>query len=369
MKRTSILFEVIVLSLFLFVLSTKAQRSFASPRFGDLFPPHEFPMLSSSEDRRYLGLSEGKTFTIRDIQAELVVFELLSTYCASCQMQAPIYNEVFKWVVKDSTIGSGVRWMGVGIGNNDREVITFRKTEGIPFPIVPDVNFAFYEAIGGPGGVRTPLTLLVRKDERGRGVVVESHIGMRRNKQEIFKEIRAAFQYDLAFLKINEDERAILPKGEILTPPLSDRELIQKIRDAMAISGGVVEEIRRIEPGDGSLFVGRLRTAGGERQLYAMVVSRPPLCDICHDIHFAYIFDETGTIVNFVPIYLTKDANRVWDQSDIDVIKGRVIGRSLLQPFRFNRDVDAVSGATITSVVIYHSLDRGKEIYNQVLGR
>ncbi|NIQ38643.1 MAG: hypothetical protein GTN81_08635, partial [Proteobacteria bacterium] len=265
MKRTSIPFEVIVFSLFLFVLSTKAQRSFASSRFGDLFPPHEFPMLSSPEDRRYLGLSGGRTFTIGDIQAELVVLELLSTYCSSCQMQAPIYNEVFKWVVKESTLGSGVKWMGVGVGNNDREVITFRKTEGIPFPIVPDVNFAFYEAIGGPGGVRTPLTLLVRRDGSGRGVVVESHIGMRRNKQEIFEEIRAAFQYDLAFLKINEEESVILPKGEMLTPPLSNRELIQKIRDGMAFSGGAVEEIRRVEPGDRSLFVGRVRSAGEKR--------------------------------------------------------------------------------------------------------
>jgi hypothetical protein len=48
-------------------------------------------------------------------------------------------------------------------------------------------------------------------------------------------------------------------------------------------------------------------------------------------------------------------------------MKKRLVGRSLLKPFEFNRDVDAVSGATITSVVIFHRLNEGKEAYTRLM--
>jgi hypothetical protein len=93
------------------------------------------------------------------------------------------------------------------------------------------------------------------------------------------------------------------------------------------------------------------------------VVSRPSICDICHDIHFVYVFDEEGTIRNFVPIHLTKHGNRLWSKEDVEKMKGRLIGRSLLQPFQFNRKVDAVSRATITSVVIFDAMNKGRSTY------
>jgi len=53
--------------------------------------------------------------------------------------------------------------------------------------------------------------------------------------------------------------------------------------------------------------------------------------------------------------------------SDIEAMKSRLVGRSLLQPFEFNRDVDAVTRATITSVVIFQRLSKGKEIYTMLM--
>jgi hypothetical protein len=44
-------------------------------------------------------------------------------------------------------------------------------------------------------------------------------------------------------------------------------------------------------------------------------------------------------------------------------MKSRLVGRSILAPFDFKRDVDAVSRATITSVVIFQRLSKGKEFY------
>jgi peroxiredoxin len=161
---------------------------------GDIFPPYTFPPPTSSQDRTYLGLSEGKPFILRDIQADLIVVELLNIYCTSCQTQAPIYNEVFNRVERDPAMKGKVKWMGIGVGNNEREVEFFREEKNIPFPILPDIRFDFYQAIGGPGGIRTPLTLLIRKDEKGRGIVIHSHMGMLHDKEEILDEIKAALQ-------------------------------------------------------------------------------------------------------------------------------------------------------------------------------
>jgi hypothetical protein len=330
-------------------------------------PPHTFPPAISSQDRSYFGLAEGKPFTLGDIQADLIVLELLNIYCTSCQKQAPIYNEVFDLVQRDPVTKGKVKWMGVGVGNNEREVAFFRKEKGIPFPILPDIQFNLYRAIGGPGGIRTPLTLLIRKDEKGQGIVIDSHVGFRGNKEEFLGEIKAALQYDLAYLRIEEGKRVVLPTTERLKPPLSEEELLTKIKEGMAPHGSVVTEIRRIPPEEQYLFMGKVEVNAEKKHYFAKAVSWPPLCDICHDIHFVYVFDEEAKITNLIPIRLPKEYNRAWDERDIEAMKKRLIGRSLLEPFEFNRDVDTVSGATITSVVIFHRLNEGKKAYTRLM--
>ena len=357
---------IVLLCVAVLIGFTGGQTRSAVSRFGDLFPAHEFSASLSAEDRTYLGVSEGESFSLADVQADLVVLELLNIYCTSCQMQAPIYNDVFRTINKDPTMRDRVRWLAVGVGNNPREIEAFRKMKDIPFPLVPDAHFDLYEAIGGPGGIRTPFTLLVRKDQEGRAIVIDSHMGLRQETEDIVEGIKAALQYDLAYVQMGDEERLVLPAGQRLKPPLSDDDLLRMVKEGMAVSGGVVEELRRISPDAEFLFMGRVRLATGDKQLFAKVVSRPPVCDICHDIHFIYVFDDEGTIVNFVPIHLTKYGNRKWSQEDIQTMKGRLIGRSILTPFQFDREVDAVSRATITSVVIFYSLGRGKEIYDQL---
>jgi len=362
-QKGFLLVLVLLFCSFVVLVSASRQRSPKGTKFGDLFPSYTFSPPTSSGDLAYLGLSEGKPFALGDIQTDLIVLELLNIYCTSCQKQAPIYNEVFDLVERDTVMKGRVKWMGVAVGNNETEVEFFRKGKRIPFPIFTDIHFKLYEAVGGPGGIRTPFTILVRKDEKGRGIVVDSHMGFRSNREEIIEGIKAALQYDMAYLKVEDGKRAALPITKKLKPPVPDEELLKKIKAGMATPAGVVEEIRKVSPKDEYLYAGKTKIKGEEKQLFAKVVSWPPVCDICHDIHFIYIFDESGRITNFVPIHLTKYGNRIWSESDVKGMKSRLVGRSLLEPFEFNRDVDAVSRATITSVVIFQRLSKGKEIY------
>ncbi|NIO03503.1 MAG: FMN-binding protein [Proteobacteria bacterium] len=365
-RRLSLLAVSFTLSLTL-VYGGLAKSSAKVAGFGDLFPQYTFDSPAASEDRVYLGLAEVETFTVADIQADLIIFEVLNTYCTSCQRQASIYNGVFRLVEGDPVTKGRIKWLAVAVGNNETEVEAFRKEKSVPFPMLTDVHFEFYDVIGGPGGVRTPLTMLVRKGDRGEGIVVESHIGFRGKEEEIFQEIKAALQYDLAYLKFKTAERAVLPATEELTPPFSDEDLLQTIKEGMEIPGVSVLEVRKIRFRKQVVYLGRVATGSESKQFFAKVVSRPPLCDVCHDIHFTYVFDEAGKVVNFLPIYVTKNANRPWSDQDVQKMRDRIVGQSLLMPFRFDRDVDAVSGATVTSVVIFDGINRGKSIYADLM--
>jgi hypothetical protein len=103
-------------------------------RSGDLFPPHTLSPPTSSQDRGSFGPFGEKPFTLGDIQADLIVLELLNIYCSSCQEQESTYNEIFDLVKKDPITKDKVKWMGVGVGNNETEVEFFRKEKGMPFP-------------------------------------------------------------------------------------------------------------------------------------------------------------------------------------------------------------------------------------------
>jgi Na+-translocating ferredoxin:NAD+ oxidoreductase RnfG subunit len=71
-------------------------------------------------------------------------------------------------------------------------------------------------------------------------------------------------------------------------------------------------------------------------------------------------------VIDIVPIQLTKVGNLNWTEEDIKKLKARTIGKSILSPFTFDSNVDSVSGATITAVLVFDSLGKAKEIYEKL---
>jgi hypothetical protein len=113
-KRGLVFILVLLFCSFIPVGFTRGQTSPKGTKLGDLFPSYAFPPSISSQDRTYLGLAEEKPFTLGDIQADLIVLELLNIYCTSCQKQASMYNEVFDLVERDPVMKDKVKWMGGG---------------------------------------------------------------------------------------------------------------------------------------------------------------------------------------------------------------------------------------------------------------
>jgi hypothetical protein len=96
------------------------------------------------------------------------------------------------------------------------------------------------------------------------------------------------------------------------------------------------------------------------------VVSRPSACDVCHDLHFIYVFDEAGKVLRFVPLQVTKYENEEFDEDDLRKIRSRIVGKYLSDTFIFDPKVDAVSTATITSALIFDSFSKGKALMEEL---
>jgi len=363
-------FLAVILAIFLFssLAGSKEKGRVITP--GDFFPEFFFPLALSREEIEYLGLPtgflgflKGETFSLKDIKADLIVLEYLNKYCFSCQLQAPVMNRVFTTVGKDARLKEQVKFLGVAAGNNQREVDSFKAEKKVPFPIVPDPKFLAYEAIGDPGA--TPFTLFLRKTDSGL-VVARVRIGLTKEPEAIIKEISESLRVDWSLLvKQPKDLTLQEARAKKLSLGYNEGELLKKAQESMLGSRWKVLGVAKVTlPDDEEIYVGEIQAGSKKSYLFARLASRAPTCDICHATHFFFTFNEKGVIVNFLPLQVTKVDNKLWDAGEIEKMKRRLIGRSILQPVDFDPQVDAISMATMTSALIVDSVNKAKKLYD-----
>ena len=332
---------------------------------GDAFPLIYFDLPSSTNEQRYLGLTpdvKKQKLTIADISSELVVVEFMNRYCPSCQAQVPIMNRAFDLIEGQPELKSKVRLIGIGSGNNDEELKGFKTEQEIPFPLFQDPEFIAYDTIGDPEG--TPFTILVRRINN-RFIVLSTHLGRVSSAEDLVKDIRDALAVDPQAVHSLAKEKA-LPQADsrVLKLTLTEKEILRQVRQSMQASIQPDKQATSIKitkiklPGSGTVFRGA-RTDKGKREIfYAKLISRNPTCDVCHGIHFIVTFDRKGIIKDFFPVHLTKYGNVNWSAADIELMQNKLVGRSLLLHKTFNPKVDAVSMATMSSALIYNSLNK-----------
>ena len=276
----------------------------------------------------------------------------------NCLRQAPILNGLYSSIEKDKTLKGRVKIFGIAAGNNLREVDRFKKELNLAYPILTDARFVAHTAVGSP---RTPFSIWVRKERGGAGVVVSTHLGVMDSSTAAMKEARAVLQYDMALIK---RQKGAVYQGDSLVPPLPEEKLLAKAKQGMEASGGKVLQIKKISLKDGDwVYAGKVDFGNLQKDLFSKLASRRAVCDICHDTYFIYTFDTEGKVVEIIPIQLTKYDNLDWTEEDVQTLRKRTLGRSILKPFPFDSSVDSVSGATITAALIFEALDKGKEIY------
>jgi hypothetical protein len=322
---------------------------------GDFFPQYNFGTDISSADAAYLGVAEivdkNGQFHVEDVWGEILVLELFNRFCFGCQQGAPLVNSVYEKVASDPSLSTKVRFLGVGVGNNMKTVNDFRREFDVQFPLVPDPGFGILDALGNPGG--TPYTMVLKKTSGGL-MLMAAHFGVLDSVDGFVDEIRE--------ISAGDTEQLLADAVQVELPPWIEKELVPPISEA-EVEALVIKSMERAGYGSVGLYTVDLpdgdRVYIGESnrgKVFARVISRLPVCDVCHPIHFILTLNSRGQVVDFDAISVTKYWNEEWNEEEVDQMRRRLLGLSALQERAFDPEVDAVSTATMSSSLIFNSL-------------
>lgn len=154
-----------------------AGRGFAEsgiPGVGQVFPPIALEVPKDPAMRTYLGIGDAQTFTVDQVDADIVVVEIFSMYCPHCQREAPTVNAFYELAQKKNRPGKILKILGIGAGNSPFEVDVFAKKYSVPFPLIPDGDYSVHKTLGQ---VRTPHFIAVKRGADGSHKVVYSQAG------------------------------------------------------------------------------------------------------------------------------------------------------------------------------------------------
>lgn len=347
-------------ALSLLALTAASAQEFT--RVVSCFPDIDLGHHLSADAQTHLGLAGGAT-RLSDLPADLVVVEFLNRHCFGCQLSAPCLSRAYREIQSDPALAGRTKMVGIAVGNTAEEAKEFRTKTQLGFPVIPDPKFEIYKAAGV--GEKTPVTLVIRKWKNGDLILVSTHNCQMETHVPLLSEIRTAHTIEWRELS-KMAKRSRWPR-QIPPPqlPISGKELRAKIDAAFKQASGVFAA-RMMTMKDGTnVYQGRrLKVRAGK--LFAKIVSRRPVCDVCHDIHFIYVFDDAGSILALEPIRLPKSCNKDFRFYDVEKLKGQIVGRTLSDPFDFNPDVDAITKATITCAVVYDALRNGQGVLKEL---
>lgn len=70
-----------------------------------------------------------------------------------------------------------------------------------------------------------------------------------------------------------------------------------------------------------------------------------------------------GMILNFLPLEVTKEGNLPWNAQEVERMKNRLVGRSILHPVDFDPQMDSISLANMTSALIVEAIKKTRRDY------
>lgn len=153
------------------------------PKVGDTLPEMSLDAPVSKQDRAYLGIADTPQFLIEDIDTRVLVLEILGVYCPVCYKQRPHINRLFHRVNKNADLAGRVKFLGITAGGTPMETAYYIKQSKVPYPILPDENFAIHKKLNEP---LTPCTLVATQDGR----ILYSHLGLIEDMDKFFNTLR-----------------------------------------------------------------------------------------------------------------------------------------------------------------------------------
>ena len=149
-------------------------------------------LLPSPKDKvslEYLGLKPETSFSLDQIQTEILIVEIFSMYCPVCQREAKNVNTLFDQIRQNKELDQRIRFLGIGAGNSEFEVNFFKENYGIQFPLFSDSDFIIHKKIGQ---VRTPFFIGLKPSKTGSRIFF-THAGEIKNHEGFLDEILSAY--------------------------------------------------------------------------------------------------------------------------------------------------------------------------------
>jgi len=347
------------LGLFFLLLVALQTPAIAARRIdmGERFPEIALPQPLLESERTYLGLPPGETFTLSQVGGEIVLVEILNVLCPHCRKQTLPYNNLFRMIEDDPQTCGKIRMLGVAVGNSDLQIEDFIDIYAVDFPVVSDRSFKLHTAIGGGP---TPFSVYLRRDAGKPSVVAGTHLGEDKEMDDLFSYLKETLLLpvsDFTGLPVDEDA-----EETTVDPFLPPQLMSERIKNSFAQFGSVANFETLSLPSQRQLY----RAEVGGRMLFAEVMARSAICDVCHNVHFYYLFDDQGKVVAFEPLHLTRYGNIEWTPKEAAKMRKQVVGGYLTNPWNFDPQVDAISRATMTSAIIFNSLDQGAMLMKEL---
>jgi len=330
---------------------------------GELFPEIPLPAPIESVQRTYLGLTGEQPFTLSQIDARVALVEILNVHCPHCIKQTQPYNKLYRMIEADPETRGKIKMLGVAVANDDEAIDDFVVIYSVAYPVIPDRNFKLHSALrAGP----TPFSVYaLRNNPRDPFVVTDTYLGEDDKVDELFSYLKDLLSMDTAeFTSLPQAEKTVAKK---LLPPQSEAEIAKMVKDAFSKQGNDLSTVRKLDLPSGRWVYTATLVQNGQRQpIFAEVSNRSAICDVCHSVHFFYVFDRTGLILDFLPLQLTKYGNVEWNKAELNYFSRRVIGKRLADSWDFSPKTDAVASATMTSAIIFDDLGQGRKLLEEL---
>ena len=356
-------------SLFLLIIILASLVGVATPGMtasigsGELFPEVPLPAPLEEAQREYLGLSNDQPFTISQIKGRIALVEILNVHCPHCKKQVKPYNDLYRMIETDPETRGKIKMVGVAVANDDEAIDDFMVIYSVAYPIIPDRTFKLYSKLQAG---QTPFSLYMLRDSTTDPfVITDTHLGNDEKIEELFSYLKDLLQMESSEFISTVQEVAV--STEKLMPPQQKTQIEQMIAATFSQYGEVVGSPRKLDlPSKRWVYTATVKVAGHSKRLFAEVSSRSAICDVCHDVHFFYVFDQSGLVIDFIPLDVTKHGNVNWNQTEIEKFKKRVVGRQLMGKWNFDPTVDAIASATMTAAIIFDEFAQGDELFNEL---
>ena len=166
---------------------SEVKGSTGSISVGMDLPQFKLEAPSSEKDKQYLGLKNSKDFSLSEVPAKLIVFEVFSVYCPHCKKNAGKLNKLYNLIQQDSELSQGIKMIGMSTGSRHDKTEKWKETLKIPFPLFSDPYSKVFKEFGRPP---VPLTFVAT----GSGKVLYTHGGVIENEEDLFRFLKKSLK-------------------------------------------------------------------------------------------------------------------------------------------------------------------------------